>query len=97
MTRFALFLLVGLLAFSTSGMTDVLINEPCAAFELPGSDDRACPPTCVTCGCCAQSAMTAVAVAAPAPDIVVDIVVAIPPDIPRIDPRDVFHVPKARA
>ena len=29
--------------------------EPCTGYEQPGREDGACPPTCVTCGCCAQA------------------------------------------
>ena len=52
--RFALAVVVGLLAISASGASAVVISEPCTGYELPGEDGN-CPPTCVTCGCCAQA------------------------------------------
>jgi len=53
--RFALAIIVALLTFSASGVYALVIAEPCTGYEQPGQDDGACPPTCVTCGCCAQA------------------------------------------
>ena len=47
MRRFALAVIIGLLTFSVSGVYSLVINEPCTGYEAPGSDDAACPPTCV--------------------------------------------------
>jgi hypothetical protein len=94
--RFALAIIVGLLTFSASGVYSFVINEPCTGYELPGSDDGACPPTCVTCGCCAQAVEPVVVVVAVSPDVPIADVPSFLPDLPRIDPRDVLHVPKFR-
>jgi hypothetical protein len=95
MRRFALAVVVALLTFSASGLSSLVIAEPCTRQEQPGHDG-ACPPTCVTCGCCAQAAET-VAVVVP---VVVDAPLAETPDVlpvvPRTTPRDILHVPKPR-
>ena len=77
-----------------SGVTAVAVGEPCSGFEQTTSDHNSCPPTCVTCGCCAQAVEpTAVHVeASPKPSPV-----APPPLIVRIpdaSPLGVLHVPK---
>ncbi len=92
--RIVLTFVVGLLALSASGVTVLMANEPCTAYELPAGDDGACPPMCVTCGCCAQG-VELVTIAAPATaHLVVATFVAFPPDPSRPDPRDILHVPK---
>ena len=96
MARFAVAIIVGLLTFSASGVYSLVINEPCTGYELPGSDDGACPPTCVTCGCCAQAAEPVTVVVVLSPDILIADVGAFLPDLPRTDPRDILHVPKFR-
>src|SRR6185503_16135609 len=58
--RFALAVVVALLTFSTSGVSALLVPEPCSAFEPPGQEDGACPPTCVRCACCARAAETVI-------------------------------------
>jgi hypothetical protein len=72
------------------------IGEPCADFEQSQSGDSACPPTCVTCGCCAQaiepqSLHVAILVQAALP-----ITTAVIPDLLKTDPGDILHVPKPR-
>jgi hypothetical protein len=94
--RFALAIVVGLLTLGASGVSSLVINEPCTGYELPGSDDGACPPTCVTCGCCAQAVEPAMFVVAISPDIPVADLTTFLPDFPRTDPRDILHVPKLR-
>jgi hypothetical protein len=94
--RFVLAFIVGLLTLSASGISSLIVDEPCTGFELSGQgeDDGACPPTCVTCGCCAQ-AVDAVAFAiASSPDAPVSDLVAVLPDVLNADPRDILHVPK---
>jgi len=94
--RFALAAVVALLTLSASGLSGLLITEPCAGNELAGQSDSACPPTCVTCGCCAQAVEPAAVVVASSPDeLVSDIDLALP-DLPDIDPRPILHVPKLR-
>lgn len=94
--RFVLTFIVGLLTLSASGASSLIVDEPCTGFEAAGqgADDGACPPTCVTCGCCAQ-AVDAVAFAiASSPDRPVSDLLAVLPDVLNADPRDILHVPK---
>jgi hypothetical protein len=94
--RFVLAIIVGLLTLSASDVSGFVINEPCTGYELPGSDDGACPPTCVTCGCCAQAIDTVTVVVATSPDVRVADMADFLPDLPRTSPRDILHVPKLR-
>jgi hypothetical protein len=95
--RFILALIVGVLALSASGVTSLIVGEPCAGFELTqGEDDGACPPTCVTCGCCAQAAEFIAIAIASSPDLPVAHLIAVPPGIPRTHPLDILHVPTLR-
>jgi hypothetical protein len=94
--RFVLAVFVGLLTVSASGVSTLVINEPCTGYELPGSDDGGCPPTCVTCGCCAQAVETVMIVVATSPDVRVTDFAGFLPDLPRTTPRDILHVPKLR-
>jgi hypothetical protein len=92
--QFALAIIVSLLTFSASDVVSLVRAEPCTANEPAGGNDSACPPTCVTCGCCAQAAetLTFVAMTSPANSIG-DIVPALP-QLPKTDPREILHVPK---
>jgi len=92
--RFGLAIIVALLTFSASGVSALVIAEPCTGYEQPGQDDGACPPTCVICGCCAQAVETVSIVVSTAPDSAVPNTTVIPPSLPRTDPRDILHVPK---
>jgi hypothetical protein len=88
--------LVALLTFSASGVSTLVIVEPCTSYEQPGHDDGTCPPTCVTCGCCAQAVEPAILVAA---TTIESPVAEITPIIPRplkTTSRDILHVPKPR-
>lgn len=94
MPRFILAVIVGLLTFNTSGVHSLVIAEPCTGYEQPGQEDGACPPTCVTCGCCAQAAEPAIvtitnSVEAPFSDLG-----PVVPRLPRTGPRGILHVPK---
>ena len=88
--------IVALLTLSASGLPVLMAGEPCTAVERSGSDDGACPPTCVMCGCCAHAAE---AIALP-PANVLEAAVAqrdtLVPRLPRTSPRDILHVPKTR-
>ena len=97
MHRFGLTLLVGLLTFSASGVSAVVVFEPCTAYEQAGTQDGDCAPTCVTCGCCAQpiepelvSVTTSLRVSVPAASAIVS-------PLPEAQTRDVLHVPRLRA
>ena len=96
MRQFALAIIVGLLALSASGVSTLIAGEPCTGYELTGEgeDDGPCPPTCVTCGCCAQAAETVAVAVSTSPDIPVSDLIAVLPRIPRTDPLDILHVPK---
>lgn len=96
MRRFGLTLVVALLAFSASGVTALAIAEPCTGYEEPTGDDGACPPTCVTCGCCAQAAEPAMLLATGALDLPVREITPHIPGLPRTNARDILHVPKPR-
>ena len=93
---FAFAIVVGLLALSASGVSTIVVGEPCTGFELAGQgeDDGACPPTCVTCGCCAQAAEPVGVAVSGSPNVPLSALVASLPRIPRIDPLDILHVPK---
>jgi hypothetical protein len=92
--RFALAVIVALLTFTASGVSALIVPEPCTAYEQPGQEDGACPPTCVRCGCCARAAET---VAPPIEDSL-DIRLAefhnYTPSLLKTQPRDILHVPK---
>lgn len=97
MRRSILALVVGLLTISASGVTSLIVDEPCTGYELAGQDedDGACPPTCVTCGCCAQAAEAIAFTIASSPDDPLSDVAAVLPDLLNADPRDILHVPKS--
>jgi hypothetical protein len=95
--RLVLAIIVGLLTLSGSGVSSLVIEEPCSGFELPGQveDDGACPPTCVTCGCCAQAVEPVALAIASSPDAPIADCAAVRPDVLTTDPRDILHVPKS--
>jgi hypothetical protein len=94
--RFVLAIVVGLLSVSASGISHLLVDEPCTGYELAGETDGGCPPTCVTCGCCAQAAEPAAVVVATSPQVPATTVESVTPPSPKIDPRPILHVPKFR-
>jgi hypothetical protein len=95
--RFMLAVVVALLTISASGVWSLVVTEPCTGYELAGTeDDGACPPTCVTCGCCAQAAEPAMLAHTSSPDVPVTDLIDRLPIVPRTDPRDILHVPKLR-
>jgi hypothetical protein len=92
--RFAVAILCGLLMLGLSGVTVLAVGEPCSSVEQTSSDHDSCPPTCVTCGCCAQAVEpTAVHVdASPKPTPVAPPPVVIRFPVPA--PLGILHVPK---
>ncbi len=96
MRRFASAIIVALLMFSASGVSALVVGEPCTIDEQPGREDGACPPTCVTCGCCAQAAEPAILPATGSLEAPVADISLLIPRQPRTSPSDVLHVPKAR-
>lgn len=96
MRRLALSIIVAVLTFSASGAYALVIAEPCTGYEQPGQEDAACPPTCVTCGCCAQAVEPVAVVISTTPDSPVAHISDLLPNFPRTSPRDILHVPKIR-
>ena len=94
MRRFLLALIVALLSFSASGVSRSVVGEPCTGSEQPGRDDGACPPICVTCGCCAQAAEPVVLPVVISHDVPPAPIEQRIPGLPRTNPRDILHVPK---
>lgn len=94
MPRFAHLVIVALLMFSASGVSSLLLEEPCTGYELAGDDDRTCPPTCVTCGCCAQAVEPVTIFVPGSPDDPFLDVAGFPAGLPMNDPREILHVPK---
>ena len=96
MRRFALAIIVALLTFSASGAHALVIAEPCTGYAQGGQDDGTCPPTCVTCGCCAQAVEPVAVVISATPDALIADVSELLPNLPRSTARDILHVPKIR-
>lgn len=92
--RFVLTIIVGLLTFSASGFPTLIAGEPCTGYEQPGSEDAACPPTCVTCGCCAQAVEAAVIPVTSSFEAPVADVSPLISHLAQTSPRDILHVPK---
>jgi hypothetical protein len=95
--RLALALVVGILSFNATGVGRLIVGEPCAPFTLTAEDDGDCPPTCVTCGCCAQAAEPTALVVVDSVEVVTPLFNPVPPAFTDSEPRDILHVPKLRA
>lgn len=94
--RSALAVIVALLTISASGLSSLVMAEPCTANVPAGTDDGVCPPTCVTCGCCAQGAEPVMLALTSSPDVPLTDIMAPLPRLPKTNPRDILHVPKLR-
>jgi hypothetical protein len=94
--RLAHAVIIVLLMLTASGAQSLVSAEPCGAFEQFGADDGACPPLCVTCGCCAQTVEPMVLPSTVAPDSSIADLVPVIPSAPKTDPGDILHVPKPR-
>jgi hypothetical protein len=92
--RLVLGIIVALLTFSASGLPALVAGEPCTGYEQPGSDDASCPPTCVTCGCCAQAAEPAMVPVAGSLEAPVADVTPLSSHAAKTTPRDILHVPR---
>jgi hypothetical protein len=95
--RFFFAIVVGTLCSTVSGVSALAIDEPCSGLELPANGDDLCPPSCLTCGCCAQAAEPALVVARSSPDAPRTKPLAFPSSLPRINPLEILHVPKQPA
>jgi hypothetical protein len=93
-SRFCLAFLVTLLAFSASGVSALIVAEPCAGYDQSGREDGECPPTCVTCGCCNQAAEPVILAVTVSLEIPLAQPAALLPRPPKVQPRDILHVPK---
>ena len=96
MRRCVLSIIVALLTFSVSGAYALAVAEPCTSYEQPGQQHGSCPPTCVTCGCCAQAVEPAATVISATPDTPIADLPNVLPTLPSTTPRDILHVPKIR-
>jgi hypothetical protein len=94
--RFVHAIIVALLTFNASGTFALVVVEPCTGYEQPGREDGACPPTCVTCGCCAQAVEPVALQVAVSPDALIAEIHARTPRAPKTRARDILHVPKFR-
>lgn len=96
MRRFVHAIIVVVLSISASGAYTLVLAEPCAAAEQQEHDDAACPPTCVTCGCCVHAVEPmALSVAAIVESPLADVCTLASPQ-PQTSTRDILHVPKTR-
>jgi len=92
--RFAFTLFVVSMAFSTSGLLDLAVDEPCSINEAPGQEDRDCSTTCVLCHCGARS------IEVSSPKLVtfrIPVFIEAVPSfelVPTGNPSDILHVPK---
>jgi hypothetical protein len=92
----ALAFIVALLTFSASGAYALVIAEPCTGDERPGQEDGACPPTCVTCGCCAQAAEPVSLLPETSLEVPITKMVSFVPRVPLTHTREILHVPRLR-
>jgi hypothetical protein len=89
-------LAVALLMFNAAGVSALIVDDACSLFEQADGADRDCPPTCVTCGCCAQAVEPGT--------VIVPMSLRVPAARPSVEPVrflttepiDVLHVPKRR-
>jgi hypothetical protein len=92
--RLSLAIIVALLSISVSGVSALVVTERCTTVERSSAEDDACPPTCITCGCCAQAAepvMLDLKISPHAPTADIGLVIQ---TVPTTQPRDILHVPK---
>ena len=93
--RLGLAIVVALLTFGISGLSSLANPEPCTGHGS-GASDSNCPPTCVTCGCCAQAVEPVAVAVCATPDTPIADVSDLLLNLPRTTPRDILHVPKIR-
>ena len=94
MRSFLRLLVVGLLMFSASGVSALVVDDACSLFEQSDGGDRDCPPTCVTCGCCGQAAEPGTVIVPMSLRVAAARPSAEPLRFPATEPIDVLHVPK---
>lgn len=94
MQRFLLAVVVALLVVSASGVLTLVVLEPCTTSDVAGKDDGACPPTCVTCGCCARAVEVVSILVVTTPELITGDVRHPLPGQPQATSSDILHVPK---
>jgi hypothetical protein len=93
--RFALAIVVAVLSVSASGLSALVLIEPCSAYEQSSRPDQDCAPTCVTCGCCAQAVEPVALAVTTTPEILSVRIAVARTDSPKTLSRDILHVPKS--
>lgn len=95
MRRLALIFVVVLLVLSASGVQAISWTDPCEgeAESTPGGD-QSCPPTCFTCGCCAQPIEPPLVEVLPSAEPVVHPSPNTNPSLASREPRGILHVPR---
>lgn len=86
-------LFVAMLAFSTSGVLELVVPEPCSINEATGEEDGNCAPTCIRCNCCGRS----IEVVAAAVSVRVNVTTgafSLPEFVSSASPAEILHVPK---
>lgn len=96
MRRLVLALIVSLLTISASGLSALAVLEPCSGLEQAAEDEGTCPPTCVTCGCCAQAVEPVVLLVTRAPDASLAGSGNARSRVTKPRPHDILHVPRLR-
>ncbi|MGC4086206.1 MAG: hypothetical protein QM736_29805 [Vicinamibacterales bacterium] len=94
MQRLALALVVALLTFTMCGVMSLLVHEPCSSFMSLDGDDATCPPTCATCGCCAQAVEPVTLSTSAVPQLIVWDVPDLQPGHALTTSLDILHVPR---
>lgn len=80
--------------FSAAGVSALVVDDACSLLEQAEGADRDCPPTCVTCGCCAQAVEPGTAIVSMSLRVPAARPRAEPLRFPTTEPIDVLHVPK---
>lgn len=87
---------VALLVVSASGAQALVWTDPCEgeAESAQQGGDQNCPPTCFTCGCCAQPIEPPDVEILPSAERVVHPTPNLNPPPDSRKPRGILHVPK---
>ena len=94
--RLALTVIVSLLTISASGLSALAVLEPCSGLEQTAEDEGTCPPTCVTCGCCAQAVEPVALLVTSASNTSLAGPGNARSRLTNPQPRDILHVPRLR-
>jgi hypothetical protein len=94
--RAILAVIVVVLSIGASGVSALVVSERCTPYERSASQDDACPPTCLTCGCCAQAVEPVALTVRIIPQAPVANIAASALSLEMSQARDILHVPKSR-